>query len=209
MSDQQNLLQTNESRLTTTIIAVLLIMGGFMIYSFLRNGGEGITSELITPAVSTEAEIGESAEETEEAVSAYTYIVQAGDSLWRIAKEKLGDGFAWKELAQVNNIPEDNPVIRIGQELIIGGFGGPVTQEGDVLSSLTAEKSEEGEIISTEHYTVKKGDTLWTIAEKFYGNGAEWHKLFEAPENNLSLYTTATTSQTFPLIHPGNVLVIP
>ena len=29
-------------------------------------------------------------------------------------------------------------------------------------------------------YTVQPGDCLWTIAEKFYGNGADWTRIFDA-----------------------------
>ena len=31
-----------------------------------------------------------------------------------------------------------------------------------------------------EFYTIEKGDTLWKIAEKAYGNGAQYQKIFEA-----------------------------
>ena len=29
-------------------------------------------------------------------------------------------------------------------------------------------------------YTVKKGDTLWNIAKKYYGDGRKWRKILEA-----------------------------
>jgi len=32
---------------------------------------------------------------------------------------------------------------------------------------------------TTEYYEIKKGDTLWAIAEKAYGNGAEYKRIFE------------------------------
>jgi len=31
----------------------------------------------------------------------------------------------------------------------------------------------------TEYYVIQKGDTLWGLAEKFYGNGAEYTRIFE------------------------------
>jgi len=30
----------------------------------------------------------------------------------------------------------------------------------------------------TEYYEIKKGDTLWAIAEKHYGNGTEYKRIF-------------------------------
>ena len=29
-------------------------------------------------------------------------------------------------------------------------------------------------------YTVKNGDCLWLIAKRFYGNGADWKKIYNA-----------------------------
>jgi nucleoid-associated protein YgaU len=44
-------------------------------------------------------------------------------------------------------------------------------------SSATAPKTEEAK---AEKYTVQSGDSLWAISERFYGNGNEWHKIYEA-----------------------------
>ena len=38
---------------------------------------------------------------------------------------------------------------------------------------------------AAELYTVKKGDTLWSIAHKFYGKGNLWHRLYEANRDKL------------------------
>lgn len=49
-------------------------------------------------------------------------------------------------------------------------------------------------------YTVKQGDTLWAISERFYGRGNEWTRIHEA---NRDLIKDPD------LIHPGWVLTIP
>ena len=51
-----------------------------------------------------------------------------------------------------------------------------------------------------ETYTVKAGDCLWKIAEKAYGNGADWTKIYDANSNQISNPN---------LIYPGQVFVIP
>lgn len=51
-------------------------------------------------------------------------------------------------------------------------------------------------------YTVVNGDTLWEIAEAYYGNGAEWTKIASA--NNVSYLSNGN-----PLIITGQVLTIP
>jgi len=39
---------------------------------------------------------------------------------------------------------------------------------------------------STQWHEVKKGDTLWKIAEKYYGDGSLYTQIFEANRDKLS-----------------------
>ena len=47
-------------------------------------------------------------------------------------------------------------------------------------------------------YQIRKGDRLWLIAERFYGDGHLWHKIAEA--NGISNPNA---------IYPGQVIIIP
>lgn len=49
-------------------------------------------------------------------------------------------------------------------------------------------------------YTVKKGDCLWNIAKKFYGNGSKYTKIYEANKDKIKNPN---------VIRVGQVLVIP
>ena len=49
-------------------------------------------------------------------------------------------------------------------------------------------------------YTVKKGDSLWAIAAKYYGNGSEYTKIYNANTDKISNPN---------LIYPGQVLTLP
>lgn len=49
-------------------------------------------------------------------------------------------------------------------------------------------------------YTIEKGDSLWKIASKFYGNGAKWNTLFEDNKEVI---------QNPDLIYPGQVIRVP
>lgn len=53
-----------------------------------------------------------------------SYVVQRGDSLWKIAEKTLGDGRRWKELAALNGVRNPD-LIRPGQVIRLPGGGGP------------------------------------------------------------------------------------
>ena len=53
---------------------------------------------------------------------------------------------------------------------------------------------------TNQTYTVKKGDTLWGIAKKYYGNGAKYLVIYDANKGKV---------KNANLIYPGQVLTIP
>lgn len=53
---------------------------------------------------------------------------------------------------------------------------------------------------SGQNYTVKRGDCLWNIAKKFYGNGSKYTTIYNANRNKIKNPN---------LIYPGQVLWIP
>lgn len=103
-----------------------------------------------------------------------TYTVVAGDTLSGIASRY---GTTYQELARINNISNPN-LIYVGQVLKITGG------ESNASNSQT--------------YTVVKGDTLWGISKKFYGNGNRYNDIAKA--NNIS---------NPDIIHVGQKLLIP
>ena len=46
------------------------------------------------------------------------YVVTRGDSLWKIAAEKYGNGTEWKKIAEANALKRPNH-IEIGEELTV------------------------------------------------------------------------------------------
>lgn len=61
-------------------------------------------------------------------------------------------------------------------------------------------KRADGNKPKTKTYTVKKGDCLWNIAKKYYGNGAQYTKIYNANKDKIKNPN---------LIYPGQVLTIP
>jgi len=108
-----------------------------------------------------------------------SYTVRAGDNLWDIAKNHLGDAGKWGELYKLNEgvIGQNPSLIMPGTELQLPG--------GDHLASAA-------------DYTVKSGDNLWNIATDNLGGGEHWKELFH---NNADV-----VGQNPDLIHPGQHL---
>ena len=80
------------------------------------------------------------------------------------------------------------------EETTDGDSESSTTTTGDSESSSSTSTSSSG----MKEYTVQDGETPWSMAQKFYGNGAEYTKILEA--NGL---------QEGANIQPGDVLKIP
>lgn len=76
-----------------------------------------------------------------------------------------------------------------------------VTFVGD-KSQASAEPNRQGAALAgASSYTVKKGDCLWNIAKKLYGNGSKYTIIYEANKDSIGGDPN--------LIYPGQVLTIP
>lgn len=92
---------------------------------------------------------------------ATTYTTQAGDSLWSIAQQFYGDGAQWNAIHEANrNVISDPNAIQAGWTLNIPDLSAPQPP--------------------TPHqtYTTVAGDTLWSIAQRFYGDGSQWERIY-------------------------------
>ncbi len=80
------------------------------------------------------------------AASEAFYIVESGDSLWKISSQQ---GMSIKEIKELNKLTSDS--LKIGQRIMLKGNNG-IQPEA---------------IIAQENYTVQTGDSLELIAQKF------------------------------------------
>lgn len=141
-------------------------MIGILIYNYFSDKGS-----VLTPGTNTQ----------NTQLEKVSYVVEKGDSLWKIAEEKMGNGFEWNDLKIANNLSSDT--LEVGQKLTI--------PTESVLSADTKP-------VDADTYTVVKGDSLWSISVLAYGDGYKWSEI--AKLNNLTNPN---------LIHAGNVLKLP
>lgn len=105
--------------------------------------------------------------------------VRRGDSLWRLAKRHLGRGAEWRELAAANPQITDPALIRIGEWIRL---------------PFVASSSP-----SAKQFRVRKGDSLWKLAQAEFGRGQAWSCIARAnPE-----------IRDANLIYAGQTLVMP
>lgn len=104
-----------------------------------------------------------------------THTVTAKDTLWSISQKYYGTGYRWVEIAKANSLPNPNK-IEVGQTLNL--------PQMEVVTPPEAVTPTKGKIsIPDTSYTVVKGDHLWKIAVRAYGDGYKWVNIARA--NNL------------------------
>lgn len=83
--------------------------------------------------------------------------VQRGQSWWKLAEIYLGDGARWPELRALNASAGEQ------KELLLEG-GTVLVPDNLTLTNRAAERT----------IPVQKGDSLWSLAEQYFGRGTAW-----------------------------------
>ena len=123
-----------------------------------------------------------------------TYTIVVGDTLWSISEKTYGSGYNWVNIAKANNLANPGQIFA-GNKLILPSVN---LKDATVMTGEDEAQVSRTVRIADETYAIVKGDDLWNIAVRSYGDGYQWVKI--AKSNNLA---------NPGLIHPGNVLKIP
>lgn len=91
--------------------------------------------------------------------------VERGDSWWKLAETYMGSGARWKKLRGMNSTATE---ARTPELLLLGST---VMVPAGVVGR---------RVVTGKSVTVKKGDTLWSMAREHLGRGTAWKCLAEA-----------------------------
>lgn len=111
-----------------------------------------------------------------------THVVASGDTFSSIAKKYLGSEKAWKAIAKAN--PTVDPsLLKVGTKLRIPSSATASAASAGTTAGSTkvnAGSSAGGQSSTGDTHVVGSGDTLASIARKYYGNTKYWEKLYAA-----------------------------
>lgn len=156
-------LKINEGLISSIMGGVVVVIMAAMIFNYFKsiNKNGKITDE----SASNATQIDESIPKELPA----TYKVKKGDDLWHISEKYYNSGYNYVEIAKTNKLVNPN-VIEVGQDLII-----PKVEVKIEAKTTVTKISIEG-----TKYTTVKGDHLWSIAVRAYGDGYAWTKIYNA-----------------------------
>ncbi len=111
------------------------------------------------------------------------HIVQKGETLSAISQRYYGTSGRWKEILKANrDVLLDPRLLMPDMKLTIPAVANAAGQDrrSRTLSSQTADSAD------ARVHTVRRGETLYKIAEKYYGDGGRWKQLRDANSSVVS-----------------------
>ncbi|MCC7407569.1 MAG: LysM peptidoglycan-binding domain-containing protein [Phycisphaeraceae bacterium] len=107
------------------------------------------------------------------------YTIKSGDTFASIAVSVYGSDRYWQEIAQAN--PRVDPTkLSVGQVIRLPSLAQIRNQE----QQTTAQPQQPAP--SSVAYTVRPGDTLWSVAVQHYGDGRLWRTIYSANKQALN-----------------------
>ena len=166
-------LKINEGLISSIMGGVVVVIMAAMIFNYFKsvNKNGKITDESASNASVTE-------ETTPKELPA-TYKVKQGDDLWHISEKYYNSGYNYIDIAKANKLANPS-AIEVGQDLVIPKVEAKKTTVVKAEQKTTVVTKAQVTKISIEgaKYTTVKGDHLWSIAVRAYGDGYAWVKIY-------------------------------
>jgi len=151
-------------------LVIVVVAVGLIFTYFQRRRGVVSVPGISQTAVKTPETEGPAATE------GTVYTVKKGDNLWKIAQANYGSGYNWVDISKANKLA--NPgILAVGQNLILPKV------EVKVATATIAKVNQTK--IDIGNYKVVRGDCLWKIAVRAYGDGYQWVQIWKNNKTKL------------------------
>lgn len=177
-------LKINEGLISSIMGGVVVVIMAAMIFNYFKsiNKSGKITDE----------SAAQTAEEQLSKALPATYKVKKGDDLWHISEKFYNSGYNYVDIIKENKLGSSG-VIFEGNELTIPKVEVRLTPK--MKAELAAKEKAAREVAQAEvktevktakvtiegaKYVTVKGDHLWSIALRAYGDGYAWTKIYNA-----------------------------
>lgn len=191
---KENYFNFGESYTSLILGIVVVIIASILLISFVRNSGQVSPIQEDKPDISATS-IGPKDEESSEANHS-RHTVEAGEGLWQIAEERYGSGYNWVDIARANNISNPDQIVA-GVVIVLPDVEPKQRTIVDAVQSARENLAQRADRIEASSYTVQEGDTLWSIAERKYGDGFVYAQI--VTENRISNPQLIEVGQTIRL----------
>ncbi len=171
-------LKLNEESISMVLGALVIVIVGILVVNYFKDKRSQTLPEALT--TTNQSQIGK------------THKVVKGETLWSISEDVYGSGYNWTDVYKANKLTSEN--LEVGQELTLPDVSSKQPTATKQISTINKTAT----AISGSTYTVVKGDFLWEIAIRAYGDGYKWVEIAKA--NKLKNPN---------IIHSGNVLTLP
>ncbi len=132
------------------------------------------TTTPTTPAATTAPPMTSATEST-------TYVVKQGDSLWKIADQFYHDGTKGKVIADANkDVIKNADDLAVGMKLTIPPAPEKTADESTATKTTATDTGTGHTPATTQKHKVAKGDTLYSLAKEYLGDGDKWKAIVDA-----------------------------
>lgn len=157
-------LKINEGLISSIMGGVVVVIMAAMIFNYFKSVNR---NGKITDESASKVSV---AEESASKELPATYKVKKGDDLWHISEKYYNSGYNYVDIAKTNKLANPS-AIEVGQNLVIPKVASKIETKTVVTTKISIEGTK---------YTTVKGDHLWSIAVRAYGDGYAWVKVYNA-----------------------------
>ena len=174
-------LKINENLISTIMGGVVVVVMAAMIFNYFKTFNKN-------GQITDESAVNLSEEEVLAKELPATYKVVKGDDLWHISERFYNSGYNYVDLVKENKLTNGNK-IEVGMVLAIPKVEPRLTtkmkaeraaKQEKIVSQTKTEVKTAKVTIEGDKYTTVKGDYLWSIAVRAYGDGYAWTKIYTA-----------------------------